>query len=301
MTEMLEKIAPPALGAHDATCPFCAGTKLFQLKGYHTKRGDQKDERALDRNLKASGELTSDSDVGTVYPLPGGGEPHRGWQCAPEVLEEIAVEVRPTPHHLIPGNDAMAKSTLEDWTCASKGKIKEDIGYSIDCAQNGIWLPHLPHIHWTRMMDKAKKLRFSDVFGTWGDLPASRQETIGYFIMGETWLQMHYTDHDDPYEHVDDDENYNDEAKDRCNQLGDLMTAFWGPHCPESNDESDGKYFPPYGLVQRINAQSNYMRKRITGRPTFWRSWVSPIAQDYSEDLKQDRVRLTTTFAISKL
>jgi hypothetical protein len=294
-----ESVSPPRDGQHDSSCPFCGGAKP-ETKGYHTKHGELKDERELARNLAKLGDVTSDPKVGAVYPMPGGGDPHEGWIVDSNVFEEFPVEIRPTPHHLIPGKAAMAPSSLEEWTCAAKGKIKEDIGYSIDGAQNGIWLPHLPHIHWTRYMNKLDKIRFSDVFGTWGSLSDYRRKAIGYIIMAETFLQMHYTDHDDPYVHVDNDTTYDDEACERCNLLGDLMSTFWAPKCPESQDAADSKYYPPYGLVHRINMQSTYMRDRITGRPTWWRSWVSPLAQDYSADLKADAVKLKLSMVIKR-
>ena len=111
---------------------------------------------------------------------------------------------------------------------------------------------------------------------------------------------MHYTDHDDPYAHVDNQTTYDDEAKERCNLLGDLMTTFWSVRCPEAQDQGDGKYYPPYGLVARINLQSVFMQRRITGKPTYWQSWVSPLAQDYSGDLKSGQVPLSLKFVMRK-
>jgi hypothetical protein len=299
MTEVLESVAIVIPAQHDSSCPFCAGAKP-QLLGYHTKYGELKDEAVLGKNLESASDVTSDKEVGTVFPLPGGDQPHNGWVVKAGIFEDIPVEVRPTPHHLIPGNAAMAPSTLEEWTRQDKGKIKEDIGYNIDCAQNGIWLPHLPHIHWTRFMDTVKKIRFSAVFGTWGKLAQERREFIGYIVMGETWLQMHYTDHDDPYAHVDNDTTYDGEAEERCNLLGELIGFHWAPLCPESKDAADDKYFPPYGLVKRINLQSEYMRRRITGKPTYWQSWVSPLAQDYTSALLSGTVHLSTSFSVSR-
>lgn len=298
--ELLEAVTPPATGQHDSTCPFCAGTDKCESKGYNTKHGALKDEKELGKNLAKRGQITSDKEVGAVYPTEGGDDDHDGWIVTPNILEEFAVEIKPTPHHLIPGNAAMEPSSLEEWTCKKHGLLKEDVGYNIDCAENGIWLPHLPHIHWTRMFDKAKGLRFSDVFGKWSALSDLRKKAVGYLIMSETWLQMHYTDHDDPYVHVDNETTYDSEAKERCNLLGDLMMAFWAPKCPAAEDETDKKFHPPYGIINRINLQSTFMRQRITGRPTFWESWVSQLAQDFSEDLKQDRLPLRKRMLISK-
>jgi hypothetical protein len=216
-------------------------------------------------------------------------------------VEEFEVSVGPTPHHLIPGNASMAPSSLEDWTCESKGKILEDIGYNIDSAENGIWLPHLPNIHWTSYFNKVKKTRYSDVFGKWSELSTARRSGIGYLVMGETWLQMHYTDHDDPYAHVDNDTTYDDEAKEQCNLLGDLMSGYFTERAKCKNkDDASGKYYPPYGLIGRIDTISSRLRSRITGKPTWWCSWVSPLAQDFTNDLVSEAVDLKVQFVLRR-
>ncbi|AHG92991.1 hypothetical protein J421_5456 (plasmid) [Gemmatirosa kalamazoonensis] len=297
--EMLESVAPPALGLHDKSCPFCGGEPP-KLLHYKTKHGELKDEDQLEKNLAAENDVTSDPAVGPVYPAPGGNQPHDGWVVQENVFEEIEVHIPPAAHHLIPGDAVMAKTQIEQWTCESKGKIKEDIGYNIDGAPNGIWLPHLPHIHWTRFMNKATKTRFSDVFGTWSSLSDYRRKAVGYVIMSETWLQMHYTDHKGSYKYVDDDENYNNEAKTRCNLLANVMTAFHAPKCPDGKDPLDGKYYPPYGLVGRLYGQANWLRRRITGNPRYWSSWVSPLAQEFTHDLMEDHVGLTSRGVVSR-
>ncbi|HTO88059.1 MAG TPA: hypothetical protein VMR54_11105 [Thermoanaerobaculia bacterium] len=285
-----ESVKPPSSGRHNKTCPFCEGDEP-ELLGYKTKKGDLKDERVLGRNLATNEVVSSDGAVGPVYPLDGGDQPHNGWEVEPGYINEIDIPViiKPTPHHLIPGNAAMAESHLEVWTCKSFGEIKEDIGYNIDCAQNGIWLPHLPHVYWTSFRNKRTRQRFCDYYDRWSDLSDDEQMQVGVFVMSELKLQMHYTDHDDPYAHVDDDTTYDGEAKERCNLLADLILEFWADKCPESSDKEEPYYYPPYGLVERINLQSDYMRKRITGNPRLWKSWVSPLAQEVSAELKRKK------------
>jgi hypothetical protein len=277
-----ESVSPPASGKHDDTCPFCGGEEP-ELLHLHTKDGAKKNERALGKNLRSSDMVVTESGVGEVWPLPGGSDNHKGWTVPEGVFADIAVFIKPTPHHLLPGNAAMAKSKVETWTLASKGKIKEDVGYNIDGADNGIWLPHLPHIHWTSYMDRAKKIRFSDHYGTWKDLSPEEQTWIGIVVMGDTQLQMHYTDHDDAYAHVDNDTTYDDEALERCNLLADLMQDVWSRKCPKERKKK--KLDPPYGIIERLNLQSQYMRNRISGPPKRWKSWVSPLAQDYTQSL----------------
>jgi hypothetical protein len=258
------------------SCPFCAQEKYY---GYKTKRGSDKDERTLAKNLRSDQDVTA----GNVFPLPGGGDTTTGWEAQAGVLEDFPVKLAAAPHHLIPGNAAMTPSRVETWTCADKGKIKEDIGYNIDCAQNGIFLPHLPEIYWTRHKQGTKTPMAKYYGQTWTDLSAGSKASIGDLVMGETSLQMHYTDHDDPYAHVDNETTYDDECKQECNRLADLMAQF--ASVAKCKDD-DGKLRPPYGVVAMLNGSSGMIRERITGFPARWQSWVSPLAQDFTQRLR---------------
>lgn len=319
MTQLCEGVAVGILGDSSPTCPFCEGKGPVELRGLHTKHGKLKSEQRLRENLASSSVVDSES-VGAVMPIDGGNTPHEGWVVKAGVFEDFDVEIKAAPHHIIPGDAALAKSDLEKWTCASKGKIKEDIGYNVDGAPNGIFLPHLPHIHFTRHFEylsadgqvkgetktatKGKRKgqvvpkTFADIFGPWSKLPPARRNAIGYLVMNETWLQMHYTDHDDPYVHVDHDTNYDGEVKDRCNLLANLMPTYFAPRCPHAKSD-DGKFNPPYGLVSRINGISAYFRTRMTGKPTNWQSWVSPLAQDFTAAAISGDVPLRVTFVIT--
>lgn len=296
MTQVIEGINV-AISQCSDECPFCSEKQLF---GYHTKHGNLKDEKELARSLRTSGTITSDKKVGTIYPLPGGGDRTIGWEAKAGALEEFPVKIAAAPHHIIPGNAAMAPSRLEKWTVASKGDLKEDIGYSIDCAQNGIFLPHLPEIYFTRHAPGTKTPMSKHYGQTWAGLSDASKASIGDLVMTETSLQMHYTDHDDPYVHVDDDQNYDDECKKECNDLADLMQLFANnAKCKDAN----GKLNPPYSLVFKINGSSADVRMRITGFPVAWTSWVSPLAQNLtaSEKRKSSASRATIRGLISQL
>lgn len=269
-------------GACSSECPFCSEKKWY---GYKTKHGALKKEKVLAANLRARGDVTSDETVGNVYPLAGGGDRTTGWEAAPGVLEDFKVGLAAAPHHLIPGNASMQPSRVEKWTCASKGMIKEDVGYNIDCAQNGIFLPHLPAIYWTRHAP-GTKVPMAQYYGKkWRDLSPTAKQSIGALVMGETCLQMHYTDHDDPYVHVDNDATYDDECKQECNHLADLMQLL---ESKARCKDDDGKLAPPYSIVHRLNLKSLAVKHRITGFPVRWTSWVSPLAQEYTHDLTLD-------------
>lgn len=314
--EMGESVVGPGAGGddgHPEDCVFCAESPR-QLKGFKTKHGMLKDEHELEKSLWSDArEITADGEVGPIYPLPGGNDSTTGWVAKAGALEDFEVELSAAPHHIIPGKPAMAKSSLERWTRADKGKIKEDIGYSIDCARNGIFLPHLPEIYWTREEtldemrrlrlrnpppptelapgDRPEKVKFSQFYGhKWSQLSKTAQAGAANIIMIETWLQMHYMNHGTPYD-VGASKSYDLEAKDACDRLGDLAENFHRL-CERSKD--DGKHFPPYSLVHRIGLVSERIRQRITGRPDRWKSWVSPLARGLSRSLEQGRERLAS-------
>lgn len=260
-------------------CPFC---KDKELRGYKTKKGSAKDETRLRRNLKHKGTVDSEKGVGPVFPLAGGGDPTTGWEAKADVLESFPVKMAAAPHHIIPGKAAMDPSRLEKWTVEGD-KIKEDIGYNIDAAQNGIFLPHLPEIYFTRHAPDTKTPMAKFYGQTWKELSPSAKESIGFIIMTETNLQLHYTDHDDPYVHMDNETSYDDESKMLCNELADKMLD---DYLESECKDGDGKVNPPYGLVLEINLASSEMKMKITGFPKEWSSWVSPLAQELTHVLR---------------
>lgn len=64
------------------------------------------------------------------------------------------------PHHLIPGNESLKKATtLLPWIFGDEGKIENDIGYNVNNASNGVWLPSnnsmRGHSYWIDWEDRA--------------------------------------------------------------------------------------------------------------------------------------------------
>jgi hypothetical protein len=205
------------------------------------------------------------------------------------IADEVFIPA--TPHHIIPGNGAMAKSKVETWTRKSKGKIKEDIGYNVDGAQNGIFLPRIPEIYFTNTMEVEDeddpgtmiKVKMTDYYGTkkWGALADDKKTKIAYRIMVETELQFHQTSHGAGYLSAPN-KSYDKEAIEACNTLADYMAAKAEP-CPQK--KGDGKFNPPYSLVGMINKESAQIKRRITGHPRGWKSWVTRLAERLTHDV----------------
>lgn len=284
---------------HKDECPFCNDKNH---RGYTTKHGALKDEEVLKRNLAADGVVDSDGGK-KVYPIAGGSDKTKGWRVRAGVFEDVSTAINAAPHHIIPGDAAMAKvRALEQWTTASKGGlIKEDIGYSIDGAPNGIFLPRYPDLFGTKYVPgkvdaHGKGVEFRAYYGrSWAELSPREQRDIAYAIMSETFLQIHHTSHGAGYI-ANREVSYDKEARFLCGRVADFVAA----QRPLCDQQSAKPYDPPYGLVPLINRQSLRLKLRITGRPNLWSSWVTRLADAFTQELLAGTVRVVSKFGISR-
>lgn len=154
-------------------------------------------------------------------------------------------------HHLIPGNGSLKKVTgLLKLIYASKNYISKDIGYDINCRQNGIWLPALSKGGW-------KKLS-----GTLNEI-GQKKDKIAQSAMRVAGAQFHQAH-----------PTYNGRVETTLKAIADKINPVVNdpPKCPICGDptpESDKKR-PPYGLVGRLNALSRLYRKFLTGPVRKW-------------------------------
>lgn len=288
-------------------CPFCNDKKH---KGYHTKHGALKDENVLRDNLKSDETITSDKSVGNIYPFSGAGDNFDYWEAEENVFEDHSTRIAAAPHHIIPGDAVMSKvPALETWTTQSKGnKIKEDIGYSIDCAKNGIFLPRYPDIFGTKKTHQVTRADGTTAMvdgpsyygrGTWSALDPDEKKAIAFYIMCETNLQLHQTSHGAKYI-SDPNKSYNREAKDACVNLANFIKAKQMA-CPAGEQKSE-PYDPPYGLVSLINSESDKLRRRMAGgRIKNWSTWCTRIAEQLTLALRKGTVKEVKFFKIHKV
>jgi hypothetical protein len=272
--EIGESVAPPSSGQHDSTCPFCAGREP-QLLGLTTHRGADNDSSTLGSNLDDEPTYTLEKDL----------------------IEEFPVNVAPAAHHLIPGNQAMDPHEIEQYTTVDKNpELLEDIGYDINGEKNGVWLPTYPDLYKNKYVEiTGKRFKGYDISkymwaadnvpvktGLAEVLPEEMKLKVVNLIQAR-WGQAHIGDHKGT--------GYDRACRDRLTLLTNLMMSFWEPKCEKSTDDS-GKLRPPYGLVERINLQSEYMELCIMPRksPRSWTQWVSNYAKDLTT-LAQENYR----------
>lgn len=187
------------------------------------------------------------------------------------------------PHHLIPGNESLAESDLgvylgDDTVITHFNKAgkasriidTQSVGYDINAAENGVWLPS-PYAlsmsnKWTSEDGKTyllKMKREGDV-----EIAVSFQQAYvaeAIHISGGRQFHMRH-------------KGYSNEVKDILNCIAAKLEKMENFACPIASDEKkkkDGKIEAPKGLVGRLNILSRQLERLLVGP-----SWHSPFYAD---------------------
>jgi len=163
------------------------------------------------------------------------------------------VEVVPGAHHLIPGNASLMKCpSILDLMEKSRGKISDDIGYDVNSAKNGIWLP------------ANYGVRPDSVFGKkWGSYKHKSAYAIA--AMKRAGAQFH-----------DAHPDYSRKVLNTLRSLADKITLHSPENCGICKKQIQDKARPPYGLVGRLDKVSRQHRRFLSGPAQRW-----PIASGY--------------------
>lgn len=171
-------------------------------------------------------------------------------------------------HHLIPGEGSLARSELKfymkkDETVQSETgkswKILCHIGYNVNGAHNGIWLPgnyaiRKPTKTWYKSPDNLK---------SWSDLEG-HDWCINYVaaVSKVTKRQFH-----------DAHEKYNESVEELLNKISTKLMAHQ-EYCKEC--EGIKEVAPPYFIKQRLYNISGFLRRHLKGSPAAWkRPWYT--------------------------
>ena len=271
--ELRENVSPSMIADinHDETCYFCNAKEEPR-----TEENDLSDDYAEDADLDG---LTPEgvifkNDAGKLGRALGG---HPG-QLKVELYSQpdrsakrrkVEYPVAAAAHHLIPGNASLKKSSLyesEEYLWAD-GKAKGNIGYNINSAPNGVWLPGNYAIR------------------PWGTNGAAFQEKSSgiepkdyAFAAIEAWKRQFHDAHED----------YSDQVRQALDKIYDKLEANETIWCPEAKKRSKNpdEKSPLYVLVNRLHTVSARMKKMLVFPTANWKKniWTSAFSLAYMNE-----------------
>ena len=188
-------------------------------------------------------------------------------------------------HHLIPSDASLPKSHLKHYI--SGGKIIDgDIGYGVNGAENGVWLP--THQALSQDMpvlpfEQAKKA-YADISDEGNELVGSTISHYANAVMEQSTRQFH-----------DSHPNYSNFVTKVLNKIQANLAIIKNFNCKKCQEakSNSGKLPPPHGLVFRLNAVSRDLERRLLGNPMTWRSpvYTSRYAKELTENARRLRAR----------
>ena len=142
MTQLGEAVAVVAFSSSDEKCPMEPHKKAKTLTGkapgvksvpeLRKSMGEGKSTRQWKQN-GIDFEKAEHFDAEKKLP------PEYNEQ--PITIAEVKYPLSIAAHHLIPGKASLPQSTIKKYIWKSEGLIDGDIGYDVDGAENGKWLP----------------------------------------------------------------------------------------------------------------------------------------------------------------
>jgi hypothetical protein len=195
------------------------------------------------------------------------------------------------PHHLIPGNESLKNSGVIPFLgdknaiqhFGSESHIKEGmtVGYDVNHASNGVWLPSPYALSMSNKwpsesgLDVIKKRKGQRIAN---ETEALRMAYVAAAIES-TKMQFHMR-------RVD----YSREVKKSLNAIGRRLKIMAGGSCSIAKDSQDkGKIDPPMGLVGRLTTLSGNLRSLLVGSV-----WLTPIFTDkLSKQYAEEKLKHT--------
>jgi len=156
------------------------------------------------------------------------------------------------PHHLLPGEASWPKTKLKRWV-DDTGDVIEDIGYNVNCYQNGVDLPSSNAMrgNWTTKAGRSEDF----------------QARYAFAAMDADGRTRQFHDSHEAY-------------SDFCTKVLDKIAAKLekdesngnigcGPKCPAQKAKK--KYPTPHKLLPRLFATSQRLSRYLWGTPRKWR------------------------------
>lgn len=211
-----------------------------------------------------------------------------------ETIDEEEYELQYAPHHLIPGNESLKGSGVAAYLGDDdviehfklKGKptslIKKgmSVGYDVNAATNGEWLPSPYALSMGNEWPAAEGLkalrRRRDGEELALDAEAFKMAYAVAAMETSPKKQFHMR-------HAD----YSNKVREILDAIGAKMKLLGTMVCKEAKEtENDRKFKPPMALPKRLDALSGKMRQLLGGPPTGWRNplFTDELALKYYEE-----------------
>lgn len=176
----------------------------------------------------------------------------------------------------------MPKSSLEHYI-AGGPVIESDIGYGVNGAENGVWLP--THQELSQNMPvlpfETERKRYADIPGQGSEMVGS---TISHYVdavMKRTQRQFH-----------DAHPDYSTFVIGILNKIQTSLAIIKNFNCEKCQKakQNGGKLPPPHPLVFRLNGVSRRLKSHLVGAAL---SWKSPVfTSRFARDLRDNTLRL---------
>jgi hypothetical protein len=238
MTQINESAMMKLITEHTKKCPLCTEPET------PPKRKTNVDANWEDDPGEAIG-----NDAGSLESaMAGEGAPRpTTWilngQIGPSKLKQHVVT--PNPHHLVPGNESLKVSNLLEWLFEGD-KINADVGYDVNNAKNGVWLPSNNSMRSTSPQRQG---------ANW-DNPALKK---AYVIAAMDKAHGHFHDrHGTPY---------SDFVTKILNKIADRLNGIkhLDVNCPYQTERAgDGRFKPPLYLYTRLNGVSTRLKTYLS-------------------------------------
>lgn len=243
--EMLEPAALPDLAVERTKpCWFCQGEGSGKANKEtedppsptgpveSAENGEHNDASVLGGNLGNRPKWTITHKVDPKDPIGAGKE----------------TEIVPAAHHLLPGNASVKKAKLLHkymvWNGQNPKGFKGPIGYDINSADNGVWLPGNYAVR-----------KEGDFKKNWSDFDDPFKDAYARAAMKNSGnLQLH-----------DAHPAYNTNVLNTLQDVAKKLDDLWKDEskCPLCDADLKDKLEPPYGLVGRLNSLSAEHRKPL--------------------------------------
>jgi hypothetical protein len=257
--------------------------------------------RKLGDNLRQAGDAPPTADrieiayrAGATVAFQQGSRPKKV-----QTYERVTTEVHEyplqyAPHHLIPGNESLkgsrvlvymgAESVISGYEPPGASKIKDgkSIGYDVNAAANGVWLPSPYALSNSNRWPSQDGLQV--VLQRLGQVVVDETESFkSAYVAASIEASGHRQFH---MRH----EDYSYKVQEILDAMGNQIKLM-GSRCPVAAGGQDdaGKFDPPAGLKARLDGLSARMRSLLIGavwRPPFF---TDDLSQEYAGSLQRVR------------